>query len=59
MAISGKNFCTSAKEAFYVMLRSSGQYAVSYGTTKIFIGLGKTLIISLSVFTGYLLLTSI
>lgn len=41
------------------MLRSSAQYAISHGTTKLFFTLGRLLIISLSSFIGYILITEI
>ena len=56
MAISGNNFCSSAQESFYLMVRSTAQYAISHGTTKLFFILGRLLIISFSAFLGYLLI---
>lgn len=59
MAITGKNFCSSAKESFYLMLRSTAQFAVSHGTTKLFINLGTALIITICCTIGYLFITTI
>ena len=59
MAISGKNFCQSAKQSFYLMLRTTMQFAISHGTTKIFILFGKLMIVSLCCVCGYILLTTI
>ena len=59
MSITGKSFCTSAQESFYLMTRSAAQYAISHGTTKIFIFVAKTCIVSLSALSGYLLITEI
>ena len=59
MAISGKNFCQSAKEAFYLVLRSTAQFAISHGTTKIFISVGKVFIIALCCMIGYLAITEV
>ena len=59
MAISGKNFCSSAKEAFYLMLRCTAQFAISSGTTKIFINIGKGFILTLCCVAGYISITSI
>ena len=42
IAITGKNFCNSAKESFYLMLRSSATFFISHGTTKLFINVGTT-----------------
>ena len=55
MAITGKNFCSSAQESFYLVLRSGSQYAVTYGATKIFVFIGKACIVSLSALSGYLI----
>lgn len=59
MAISGKNFCTSAQESFYLMLRSTMQFAISHGTTKVFILIGKLMIVSICCLAGYLFLTTV
>lgn len=59
MAISGKNFCESAKESFYLVLRSTMQFAISHGTTKLFITVGKILIIAICCLLGYLALATV
>ena len=59
IAITGKNFCSSAQEAFYLMVRSSAQFFISHGTTKLFINAGVILIITLCTFVGYIFITSI
>lgn len=59
MAISGKSFCESASESFYLIVRSTAQFAISHGTTKIFILFGKMLICSICCVCGYIALTSI
>ena len=59
IAITGQNFCSSAQEAFYLMLRSSGQFFISHGTTKLFINAGVILIITICTFIGYLFITNI
>lgn len=41
------------------MLRSTMQFAISHGTTKIFIVIGKLMIVSLCCVSGYLALTTI
>lgn len=40
------------------MLRSTMQFAISHGTTKVFILIGKLMIVSLCCFSGYILLTT-
>lgn len=59
MAISGEGFCSSAKSAFYLMLRSTAQFAVSHGTTKLFLYLGTTLIVLLNCLVGYFFISQI
>lgn len=41
------------------MLRSTAQYAISHGTTKIFVSIGKLLVIVACCGIGYLSLTEI
>jgi len=59
IAITGKNFCSSAQESFYLMLRSSAQFFISHGTTKLFINIGTALIITICTVIGYLFITNI
>ena len=59
IAVTGKNFCMSAQESFYLMLRSSGQFFISHGTTKLFINVGTMLIVTLCTVVGYFLITTI
>lgn len=59
MAITGKNFCASAAESFYLMIRSAAQFFISHGTTKLFINIGTCLIVTISCFSGYLFVTNI
>ena len=59
MAISGKGFCASAEEAFYLMVRSTAQYTITHGTTKLFFTLGRLLIISITAFSGYVFIMEI
>lgn len=59
MAITGKNFCASARESFYLIVRCAGQFAISHSTTKFFIGLGKTFIVTLCCVIGYMFITKI
>ena len=41
------------------MVRSTAQFAVTHGTTKLFTFFGTTLIVSMCCMTGYLILTSV
>jgi len=59
IAITGQNFCSSAQEAFYLMLRSSAQFFISHGTTKLFINVGVILIVTICTTIGYFFITSI
>jgi hypothetical protein len=59
MAITGKSFCASARESFYLIIRCAGQFAISHNTTKLFIGLGKTFIVTLCCVIGYMFITKI
>ena len=59
IAITGKNFCSSAQESFYLMMRSSAQFFISHGTTKLFINIGTSLIITICTVIGYFFITSI
>lgn len=59
IAITGKGFCSSAKESFYLMLRSTAQFFVSHGTTKLFIMVGTCLIVTISCVVGYFFITNI
>jgi hypothetical protein len=59
MAISGKGFCESASESFYLVLKSTAQFAISHGTTKIFIVFGKLMIVAVCCLCGYLSITLI
>lgn len=56
MTISGKNFCSSAKEAFYLMVRSASQYTLTCAITRLFFTLGKLSIVVSSAFLGYVLM---
>jgi len=41
------------------MLRSSAQFFISHGTTKLFINIGTALIITMCTVIGYIFITSI
>lgn len=59
MAITGNGFCTSAHDAFYLILRSSTQYAITHGVGHLIMFFGKLLITVICTFGGYILVTSI
>jgi hypothetical protein len=59
IAITGKNFCSSAAESFYLMMRSAAQFFISHGTTKLFINIGTALIITICCVIGYFFITNI
>lgn len=55
MAISGEGFCTSAHQAFYLALRSSGTYAITHGVGHTVMFFGKLLIAVLVTILAYTL----
>ena len=59
IAITGKNFCASASESFYLMIRSASQFFISHGTTKLFINVGTALIVTMCTVIGYFFITNI
>jgi choline transporter-like protein 2/4/5 len=58
MAITGNNFCASARESFYLIMRCAGQFALSRNTTKLFMTLGKIFIVAWCCVIGYIFITS-
>ena len=58
MAISGKSFCASASESFYLITRSTGQIVVSHGTVALFMVIGKFFITAVSAAIGYIIITN-
>ncbi len=59
MAITGEGFCTSAHQAFYLMVRSAAEYAITHGLGSLIMFFGKVLISVVCTFTGYLMVTQI
>jgi hypothetical protein len=55
MAISGEGFCTSAHQAFYLALRSSGEYAITHGVGHTLMFFGKLLVAVLVTIFAYAL----
>lgn len=58
MALTGEDFFTSCKEAFFTCARNPVQYALVEGLGGVFITLGKLTIGSLSAYAGYKIITS-
>ena len=59
MAITGEGFCTSAHQAFYLILRSSAEYAITHGVGHLIMFFGKLLIATLCTLAGYFMITQI
>jgi choline transporter-like protein 2/4/5 len=57
MAISGKNFCTSAAEGFYLAIRSAGQVLITQSTLKVFVFIGVLFITLITTLIGWAVLT--
>lgn len=55
MAISGEGFCTSAHQAFYLAMRSAGEYAITQGVGHTLMFFGKLLVAVLVTIFAYLL----
>ena len=59
MAITGKGFCASASEAFYLILRQTSQQFVTHSTVRLFKWFGKILIATTTMFVGLFHITNI
>jgi hypothetical protein len=59
MAISGEGFCTSAHQAFYLALRTSGEYSITHGVGHVMMLFGKLLVSVCVTFFAYLLATGL
>lgn len=59
MAVSGKNFCYSCREAFVLLLRNPTKFGFLAIFTEIFIWIGKIAVSALSALLGYILITYI
>ena len=53
-AVSGKNFCTSAKEAFFLLLRNAARLAVLTGVVNFLMFLSKIVVVGLCAALSYL-----
>lgn len=59
MAISGEGFCSSAHQAFYLAMRSSGEYAITHGVGHTVMFFGKLLVSVAVSLVAYLLATEL
>jgi choline transporter-like protein 2/4/5 len=59
MAISGEGFCTSAHQAFYLALRTAGEYSITHGVGHVMMLFGKLLVSVGVTFFAYLLATGL
>jgi choline transporter-like protein 2/4/5 len=57
MALSGKNFCASAKDAFFLILRNPLRFGVVGGIGSIFVLFGKVFVASITSLIGFLVIT--
>lgn len=57
IAIKGKNFCASAKDAFFLILRNPCRFGVTASIGNIFVVFGKLLVAGSATFIGYLIIT--
>jgi solute carrier family 44 (choline transporter-like protein), member 2/4/5 len=55
MAISGEGFCSSAHQAFYLAMRSAGEYAITHGVGHTLMFFGKLLVSVLVTLFTYIL----
>ena len=53
-AVSGKNFCASAKEAFFLLLRNAARLAVLTGVVNFLMFLSKIVVVGLCAALSYL-----
>lgn len=58
IALQGKNFCSSAKEAFFLILRNPARFSVVASIGEVFIFIGKLFIAGLSTFFSYLIIAN-
>lgn len=59
MAISGDNFCSSAFNAFMLVLRNAGRFAILSGIGEIFVAVGRIAISLLTALIGYLIINNV
>ena len=54
-AVSGKNFCSSAKDAFFLLLRNVARLAVLTGVTNFLMFLSKIVVVGLCAALSYVI----
>lgn len=59
MAITGEGFCTAAHQAFYLAMRTAGEYAITHGVGHTMMFFAKLLVSASVTFFSYLLLTNL
>jgi len=57
IALTGKNFCLAAKDAFFLILRNPLRFGVVNGIGAIFIFFGKVFVASITALIGFLVIT--
>ncbi|KAL4476085.1 hypothetical protein ABPG74_009818 [Tetrahymena malaccensis] len=58
IGLSGNSFCTSAKDAFFLISRNAAQFSITQGIGRIFVFFGKFFITFFSAIMGYLIITN-
>jgi hypothetical protein len=56
VAVRGENFCTSAKAAFFLIIRNAGCFGITLGIANVLMFVGKAFIMALSGFLTYVIL---
>ena len=56
VAVRGNNFCSSAKQAFFLIIRNAGCFGITLGIANILMFIGKAFIMALSGFITYIIL---
>ena len=59
MAISGDGFCTAAHQAFYLAMRTAGEYAITHGVGHTMMFFAKLLVSAVVTFFCYMLLINL
>jgi hypothetical protein len=57
VALTGKNFCSSAKAAFFLILRNPLRFGIVGGIGSIFVLFGKVFIAAITALAGFLVIT--
>jgi len=57
IALTGKNFCFAAKDAFFLILRNPIRFSVVGGIGSVFVLFGKVFVASITALAGFLVIT--